>query len=457
MNDETRPTTTRRFDPGLLALGIAEVGLLSAMGWNEQLHTFPWAGLGTFGAAFLVYLAAATRLYRGDSRAGSRATIWGFAIAMRLALLPLVPELSDDLYRYLWDGHVQLSGTNPYLFPPAASDLAEIRTSYHGLINNPTVPTIYPPFAQLAFFVIALAGSSVVFLKLVWLTCDLLTGLVLERIAALTGRSVGLVSLLYLWSPLLVIEVAWSGHLEPLGLLALVGAVWAAHHASLTAADVAKSTSGLARAGESIARLTAGAALAVSALTKFAPAAALPALMRRHGWQPAVAFGITCAVLYAPYVEAGPRLFTGLATYGEHWWFMKGPFSVLEWATGDPDRARRAAGLIVLAVVGWTVAARYDLERALFWTLGAGMIVTPTLHPWYTLWMLPLAALRSSRPWIVLSGLAFVGYFGLGSYQETGEWLQPLLARAMLWTPFLALLAFEARSTLRAGLIEPLT
>ena len=130
-------------------------------------------------------------------------------------------------------------------------------------------------------------------------------------------------------------------------------------------------------------------------------------------------------------------------TYSEHWWFMKGPFAVLEAVTGDPARARVAAAVLVISIVGWTAAARYDLERTLLWALGAGMILTPTLHPWYVLWMLPMAALRTSRPWILLSGLAFIGYFGLGSFQNTGEWIQPGFARAALWMPFLILLAVD--------------
>ncbi len=412
----------------LLALGLAELVFLAGLGWIPAAHRFPLPGLAVFGAAFVAYaLAGWLMSARGVEAPGTlahTAIIWSVAVALRLALLPLTPELSDDVYRYLWDGHVQLAGVNPYLHPPAAPEVEAIRTAWHRLVNNPDVPTIYPPLAQIAFVLIGLLGSSILTAKIAWVACDLATAAVLAGVARDTGRDPRPVLLLYLWAPLLVVEVAWSGHLEPLGLLAMALALrWAS--ASRPQA--------------------AGMALGLATLTKFAPAAALPALVRRHGWRSLVAFSLTVGALYLPYSAAGGALFTGLRTYGEHWWFMKGPFVVLESMAGDPDTARRLAALLVVAVVAWTVICAFDLERALLWTLGAGMILTPTLHPWYVLWMLPMAALRGSRAWLLLGGLAFIGYFGLTGYQETGEWAQPALARAALWVPFLIVLGLEAR------------
>ncbi len=401
----------------LVLAGVVELALLGTLGWWPGA-TFPWMGLLIFGGAFAAYAVGASQILKTR---GGHLYIWGIAIAMRLVLLPLTPELSDDIYRYLWDGEVQLAGINPYRYAPAAIELSEIRTVYQGLINNPGVPTIYPPLAQLAFLAIALAGGAILQAKLLWLGLDLGTAWLLGRVASITGRSRRLTQMLYLWSPLLVVEVAWSGHLEPLGLFALVLVIL------------------LARAP-----ISAGAATALAALTKFAPIVALPALTRRLGIRFLVGFVAMAALLYAPYLLAGRSLFAGLTTYAEHWWFMKGPFTLLEAVLPGPMAARYAAGVLVLGVVAWTTWQRYRPERALFWILGAGMILTPTLHPWYVLWMLPLAALRASRPWILMTGLSFLGYFGLGAFQDTGEWPQPVLIRLLLWVPFLVLLGLDA-------------
>ena len=401
----------------LLPCGLAQLGLLALLGWWPGA-ALPWPGIFLFLTAFGAYLLAASRVK--DLR-GGHLLIWVLAVAMRLLFLPLEPGLSDDVWRYLWDGHVQLSGVNPYRFAPSAPELAELRTPWHHLINNPDVPTIYPPFAQLAFLAIALAGSTVVQAKLLFLGFDLATGWLLGRVAHLTGRSRRVTQLLYLWSPLLVVEVAWNAHLEPLGLFGLVLVVL------------------LARAPGG-----AGVAGALSALTKLAPAAAVPALTRRLGWRFLAGFAATVIVLYLPYAGAGSALFSGLGTYAEHWRFMEGPFTLVEAVLPGSLTPRWAAALLVLGVVAWTTVRRYRPERALFWILGAGMLLTPTLHPWYVLWMLPLAALRASRPWILLSGLAFLGYFGLDAYRLTGSWPQPGWLRLLLWGPMLVLLAVDA-------------
>jgi hypothetical protein len=355
--------------------------------------------------------------------------IWVVALALRAALLPLPPELSDDVWRYLWDGRVQASGVNPYLHAPAAAEVAGLRTPWHPLVNNPEVPTIYPPVAQLAFRALALLGGTVLGAKLLFVAFDLATGWVLGRVASRTGRPTCAVLLLWLWSPLLVVEVAWSAHLEPLGLFFLALALL------LVPATGARRA--LASAG-------VGSALALSALVKFAPLAAVPPLARRFGLPFVGALLATGALLYLPFAGAGAALFDGLRTYAEHWRFMEGPFALLEAALPGQTTPRVAAALLVLAVVAWATHRRFGAERALLWILGAGLLVTPTLHPWYALWVLPLAALRSSPPWILFTGLSFLGYWGLDAFQATGQWPQPVWLRLLLWGPVLVLLAGQA-------------
>ena len=77
--------------------------------------------------------------------------ILGLALAWRLALLPLPPTLSDDLYRYAWEGRVLATGVSPYREAPSATGLISLRDgAVWPLVNNPDVPSPYPPLAQLA-------------------------------------------------------------------------------------------------------------------------------------------------------------------------------------------------------------------------------------------------------------------------------------------------------------------
>jgi hypothetical protein len=90
-----------------------------------QPYYFLW-----FSAVFTVYLLALLDIRRQGqpSHASVVALIVGWALIFRLSVLWVTPGfLSDDIYRYGWDGLVQRAGLNPYLYPPEAPELAFIR------------------------------------------------------------------------------------------------------------------------------------------------------------------------------------------------------------------------------------------------------------------------------------------------------------------------------------------
>jgi alpha-1,6-mannosyltransferase len=178
--------------------------------------------LALFFAVFGVYAAVAWWILGRGASSGSPPArvvpiIVFFATLFRLTLLPAAPALSDDIYRYLWDGRVVAAGLNPYLDPPAAPDLAALRDDLHARVAHQQVRTIYPPVAQALFAMVAASGAGVAGLKTLLILADLiaiaLLGGLLTRLRLPPARLA-----LYAWNPLVVIEVAWSGHLEPVGV-----------------------------------------------------------------------------------------------------------------------------------------------------------------------------------------------------------------------------------------------
>ncbi len=418
------------------AVGAIELVALAALAWAAP--AFPIPGILLFAGAVSAYVAGAMLVRRAPDASSALLLVVSFAVAMRLVLLPAEIRLSDDIWRYLWDGHVGAAGVNPYLYPPSHSALEGLRTAWHAWINNPTVSTIYGPTAQFAFRLFETVGGTVLSAKVGWVALDLATLALLVRHARSTSRHVALVALLYAWSPLLVVEVAWSGHLEPLGLVFVVAVIALSRSGN-------KTRIGATLAGAAM----AGVALAGAAMTKFAPVAVAPVLFRyvgsgalksKRGWAFVAGLAGALFVGLLPFLDAGPKLWSGLATYAEHWRFNTGAFAAVERAIADPLHARYAVGVIVVLVIGACAWKRVDAERAFLWVLGAGVVLSPTVHPWYVLWLLPVAALRGSLPWLYLSCSVFLAYWGLDAFQATGAWPEPAWVRAAIWVPFFVLL-----------------
>ena len=424
-----------------LALGLLQVAALAAFGWLDGI-AMPLPRLLLPTTAFICYAVAGLATNR---QTPPLLLLWGIAILARVVLLPLPPELSGDIYRYLWDGHVLLEGVNPYAHAPESEALAEIRTPWHGDINHPQVPTIYPPLAQLLFVVVNVVGGTVFAAKLVWLAFDLACGLLLQGIATRTGRNPATVLIWYLWSPLLIVETAWSGHFDAAGLCVMAALMWVAVRWPVRKRDAVESS------GQDTIRrwrrpAALGTLLGLATLVKFAPAAALPPVARRYGVPAAASFAVVCAAFYLPFLGVGADALTeGLRTYARHWSANEGAFTPILHLLGDPVRARVAVTVLVAAVAGYATCRRFSVERALLWVIGAGILLSPTVHPWYVLWLLPMAALRSHAPFLLLGGLMFLGYWGFAAYEATGVWPQPGWNRAAMWVPVWGLLLWGMR------------
>ncbi len=139
----------------------------------------------------------------------SPTVIIAVAVFIRLLFLFRPPELSDDIYRYLWDGLQILKAHNPYSAAP--SDIrrhGEIYTHLLTHINHPDLITIYPPAAQLVFAIGAYFGRTILGIKALLLVIDIATCyLLLKLLSSLNLPSWR--SVLYAWHPLPVIEISF--------------------------------------------------------------------------------------------------------------------------------------------------------------------------------------------------------------------------------------------------------
>lgn len=149
---------------------------------------------------------------------------------LRLSMLPMMPSLSDDAYRYLWDGRLLLNGQNPYHHTPAETAW---RDDLFRLQGYPTTHTIYPPGAQLLFASAVAVGErfgtswqwSYFAWKVMLIAAELWAVYLLLRLLQSHGLPAAR-GVLYAWHPLVVVELAGQAHTDALWVLAIALALW---------------------------------------------------------------------------------------------------------------------------------------------------------------------------------------------------------------------------------------
>jgi hypothetical protein len=347
------------------------------------------------------------------------------SVLFRLIAASAPPSLSDDVYRYVWDGRVQAAGHHPYKFAPADPMREEFRdAAVYPKINHPEIPTIYPPLAELVFAALALAKLGVTGFKVAFALID--AGVVFALLRLLRALELPRDRVvLYAWNPLAVIESAGSGHVEPLGLLLVV----------LALAFIVEGKAN-----------RAGAALGGAIQAKLLPLLLLPGFARRMKSPALLALAAVVAATTAPYALRGPWFGAGVVAYAHRWehgavlfagvrrffeWADAAPaaksaiaWAQARWGTSDtavwdtmyrmvwPQELARVA--VAAAAVCWAVAQSFrrdlDAVHEARLALGGAILLAPTLHPWYVLWVLPLAAAQAAGGWLVFAALVPLQY-----------------------------------------------
>ncbi|WP_412063179.1 hypothetical protein [Rubrivirga sp. IMCC45206] len=404
MFDDPAPPVGRR--EGALALVLAAASI-AVLAWTARV---PEAGASWRLAFVGVHLLASGALILWlRRRAPTLGLVLLGAVFLRLVALPMAPVLSDDGYRYLWDGAVVLEGISPYAMRPADPALAELpATGLLAQMNSPEYYSVYPPASQ-AVFAIAAQGSTWrqqwVWLKVLLVGAELLGVWLLLR---LCGPRLGA---LYAWSPLAVIEVAGQGHTEGLVVGGLGLVLWAG-----------RSRWPLASVG-----------VTVAGLTKLYPFALAPAVWRRDGLPGVVVSIVLVAALSSlvwhpqaiAHVQESVALFFG--TFDEY----AGPYRLLKsvlYPVLGAGAGAAASGLLgvlfaVAVAASWVADdGRVPGLRCVLTVCVVGFAMTAsTLHPWYwlpVLWMIPLL---ESKPLLWLCALSSATYL---SYTTggAGEW-----------------------------------
>lgn len=325
---------------------------------------------------------------------------WG-AWVMAAICLVMVPDLSDDYHRYLFEGHATLQGYSPYVHAPAEL-YDKVEHSSEGLVNNDGLTAIYPPLAQYAFALSAAIGQGVWTWKLL---LAVIFGVFFWREPE---------ARVWVLGPLLLVEGFWNGHLDALGLIPLYYMV---------------------RDAEAQRGARAGVMLALCVALKYLPILFFPFvwwhLQGKERWRFVGAMAVTGVLVFAPYLGNLPSLLTSFKAFAGNWHFNNPVFTGLT-SLGLGEGVRPTMAGLMIAGLCVTAGVVKGLRCRLFTVWCVLLLMSPTVYPWYLLWLLPLVGARQAVNYVQLMFVAgswsywvLIDYRANDVWQESLWWLVP--------------------------------
>lgn len=406
--------------------GLAALEILFAAMFrlgDLKLHAIEFIALAL--GAGVIYLVT---LYALEHSRESRTAFWlilAGGLAFRLTLAPLAPTLSEDIYRYRWDGKVQNAGWNPYVTRPDDPRLVPLRDAGWAVMPGRETPTIYPPVTELIYRLTWRLLPDPVGFKLPFLLADLLVVFLLAGwIRTTGGRNFQLA--IYAWNPLVVVEFAASGHNDALAIAGVVAALL------------------IIRRRPVVSTL----AMTAATLAKIFPGALLPLWLRKaawpqnaRGWLAGLGGTALAAAAAWPYRSAWPGVLQTYAYVESRWQdYNASVYTVIGRFSGSSEIAAGVGAGIVVGLAVWLAARKADAARAAYLLVGAILLLAPNGYSWYFTWIVPMLCFFPNPAWLMLTVLQFLSYNVLIDYQVNRRWHFDPFLQWLTYAPFYALL-----------------
>ena len=347
----------------------------------------------------------------------------------RLTLAPLAPTLSEDIYRYRWDGLVQRAGWNPYTIRPDDPRLDSLRNRAEPAGPGHDIPAVYPPLSELTFRITGRFLPSPVAFKLPFIAADLLVVFLLAAwLGSTGGRNYQLV--VYAWNPLVVVEFAGSSHSDALALAALVAACLL-----------------IIRSRQKLSTVL----LSAATMLKLFPIMLIPLWLRRAGWPRrrsgwinallAMAFALACAWPFRSALHDVPGI---MSYYASRWQDNNASlYSVLVWLSGSRQLATGVGISVASGLALWAAVRQIEPERAAYLIFGAILLFSPNAYSWYFTWIIPFLCFFPNPAWLLLTILQFLSYHVLIEYDALNTWHWRPEMVWLTYGPFYGMLLWE--------------
>lgn len=379
--------------------------------------------LGCFGLLFSIYLW----IVRNESKTEIRFWILA-AILFRLCFLFATPLLSDDFYRFIWDGRLLAAGVHPFAELPRYyiendTTIPGINQSLFNKLNSRDYFTIYPPVNQFVFWMAAKLSfgsilSSVVIIRAFIIASEIGTIWLIKKILnyyQMPAQN----TLLYALNPLVIVELTGNLHFEALLIFFMLLSYWLLIKRNLVSSAVSFS---------------------LAICTKLIPVVFLPLMIVRLGWKNSSVYylvvGVFTFLLFIPLLNT--EIISGFSE-SIGYYFKKFEFNasiyylVREWGFWK-------YGYNIIQTAGWKLAVYCTLTILVYtsWDFiqnskfkiqkvdfnvrnlpNAFLIIlciyfafATIVHPWYITTLLAFSVFTLHRFTLVWTALIFLTYVG---------------------------------------------
>jgi len=372
----------------LAGLLVAYLAVLTWFGYGVYRTDFT-ALLTTFYTAFVLLAAIYPFIYTPNKWQ----TILFISVGIRVVLIGMIPNMSDDFYRFIWDGVLLAEGINPFEHLPSyymEQTGGEPGSMVNGLtiqlfegMNSPDYYTIYPPICQLIFWLGAgLFGGyvwgNVVVMRLFMILAEIATIWYLLKILRIYGRDERW-ALLYILNPVVIMELTGNLHFEAVMIAFLMSAFYYLL----------------------VKRFTIGFILLALAInTKLIPLIFMPYLAFSLGWRKtihmSIIVGCVTLALHIPFYDLSfvKNFFSSIELYFQKFEFNASIYYIVRWIGYQVKGYNiiEAAGkhlavysTLLILIISWFMRDKKlsSFPAVVIFSLAGYYFLAPVVHPWY--------------------------------------------------------------------------
>lgn len=400
--------------------------------------------ISLYGGLFILY---AVLLRNVSVREHMREAVW-LGIAVRALSLFAFPNLTDDYFRYMFDGQLTAIGISPYAYTPeqfattAHMDPTGPYSSYFQQLNSLPYYSIYPPVCQAVFAIGAFIGGNnplvhLIVIRLLLLTFEIGTILLLPRILELLKLPASY-SLLYILNPLVILELSTNVHLEGIMIFFLCASLYYFLKQRLT-----------------FSALLFGAAVA----SKLWPLMLMPLLFRQLGFKGTMRYSImavgTAIILLFPMLLQYAHVAGSLNLYFQQFEFNGSVYYLLrdvfdkdvDYTAFSNMRASMPLITCILIVLFSCIYRKDMFINALIVVFSLYFLFATTVHPWYITVLIMLSSLSTIRYPILWSATIYLSYY---------TYITPAYIESMplLWLEYIPVIGYAVYELMRIRPID---